>query len=104
LGSSTASGWAAATAARSASLHSLPAALIRITSSRVPKPPSRIAATAASRAAAFMPGATASSRSRMTTSHGRVRALAIARGFDAGRNNALRRGRSVIGCLRQMRD
>lgn len=85
LGTSTASGPAAAIAARSAAPHSVPSALARITSSRSPNPPSNTAAIAASRAASLCSGATASSRSRITTSHGRVRALASAFALEAGR-------------------
>jgi hypothetical protein len=81
LGSSTASGAAARHAARSSAPHSVSRPLTRITHSRWPKPP---AAAAWSRAAAFCSGATASSRSGITTSHARLRAFSIARAFDAG--------------------
>ena len=72
-------------------------ALTRITSSRRPKPPvTRRSNGCIARASALRSGATASSRSRITTSHGSSRALAIARALLAGMNSALRRGRMVV--------
>ena len=84
LGTTTKAAFEAATAAKSASAQGVPKPFTRIPSSRAPNP-SAAAATAASRAAGFMSGATASSRSSITTSAGRVRAFSIARALEAGR-------------------
>jgi hypothetical protein len=84
LGRRIASGPAAAAAARSSRPHIVWEALTRMMISRPPNPPARTSATTWSRAAALASGATESSRSRMTASAGRLRALAIARGFEPG--------------------
>ena len=84
FGTRTASGPAAAMAARSASPHGVEGALTRTTTSRRPKPPAASAATAAARASRLASGSTASSRSRMTTSHARPRAFSTARALEAG--------------------
>ena len=69
-------GPAAHAAARSSSCHSVSAPLTRIVTSRAPYSPDAAAAQAASRAAGLASGATASSRSRISASHGmRLRLL-----------------------------
>jgi hypothetical protein len=84
FGASTASGPASAAAAKSAPPQAELRWLQRIITRREPKPPARTASTAFLRAASFSSGATASSRSRNTTSQGRLRALSSARWFEAG--------------------
>ena len=84
LGTTIASGPAAAAAARSASCHCVPSPLTRIVSSRLPYSPDCTAAQAFSRAASFASGATASSRSRMSASTGRVFAFSSARSLELG--------------------
>ena len=71
-------------AARSCSPQGVSRPLIRITTSRRPNPPAATAAAAWSRACSLASGATASSRSRMTTSQGSSRAFSIARALTAG--------------------
>ena len=57
---------------------------MRISTSRAPNPPVFSASATCSRAAILASGATASSRSRMTASHGSVFAFSRARAFDPG--------------------
>src|SRR6195952_4230778 len=69
---------------------------MRISTSRLPKPPFAIASAIWSRAIALASGATESSRSRMMPSAGRLGACSSARAFDPGMNNRLRRGRTMV--------
>ena len=85
LGTTMPSGPAAHTAARSSSCHGEPSPLTRMVSSRIPYAPEAAAAQASSRAGTFASGATASSRSRISPSTGRVLAFSRARSLDAGR-------------------
>src|SRR6516164_975455 len=96
FGTSTASGLALATALRSSSHHSVSRPLMRTMTSRAPKEPVVTASNICWRAAALPSGATESSRSRMTASAGKVRALSIARALDAGIYSTLRRGRMLM--------
>src|SRR4051812_16056016 len=89
LGSSMASGWACAIASMSASCQAVAAELTRTTISRGEKPLS--IAAAVSRARALSSDATASSRSRITTSASRVRAFSSALLLAAGTYSAVRR-------------
>ena len=68
----------------SAACHSVPIPLIRMVTSRAPYSPEAAAAHAASRAAGFASGATASSRSRISPSQGIDFAFSSARSFDEG--------------------
>ena len=95
FGSNTASAGDAASAPRSSAPHGVSMPFTRTTTSRVPYPPPRTAATAMARASSLASGATASSRSKMRTSAGSARAFSSARALDAGMNSALRRGRAA---------
>ena len=79
-----ASGAAAAAAVRSSANHGVSKPLMRMNTSRGPKPPAFTAATTWSRAVALASGATASSRSRITPSAGSVLAFSSARAFEPG--------------------
>ena len=85
LGTTIPAGPAAHTAARSSSCQGEPSPLMRMVSSRIPYAPETAAAQASSRAALFASGATASSRSRISPSTGRLLAFSTARSLDAGR-------------------
>ena len=84
LGTTIASGPAAQAAFRSSRCHSVSAPLIRMVTSRRPYSPDAAAAHAASRAASFESGATASSRSRIRPSQGIDFAFSSARSLDEG--------------------
>ena len=58
--------------------------LTRMNTSRAPKPPAFTASATCWRACSLASGATASSRSRITPSTGKVRAFSMARAFDPG--------------------
>src|SRR5712692_5340401 len=96
LGTRIASGAVCARAARSSANHCVPMPLMRTNTSRAPNPPAFRASRTCARAASLASGATASSRSRMMPSAGRLRALSMARAFDPGMYSTLRRGRMVI--------
>jgi hypothetical protein len=93
LGSNTASGAQAQTAARSSGPHSLASGLTRITHSGPSFGRAENQAFSRSRAAAFASGATASSRSKMTVSQASEGILAMAFSFEAGMKSTARRGR-----------
>ena len=84
FGTTIPSGPAAHAAARSSACHSVSAPLTRMVTSRRPYAPDAAAAHAASRAAGFASGATASSRSRISASHGIVFAFSSARSLEDG--------------------
>ena len=84
FGTTMPSGPAAQAAARSSACHSVSAPLTRIVTSRRPYSPEAAAAQAADRAAGFASGATASSRSRISASHGMDFAFSSARSLEAG--------------------
>ena len=67
--------------------------------SRRPKPPAATASHTCLRASSLASGATASSRSRIKLSAGRVRALSRARALEPGIYNMLRRGRADLGIV-----
>src|SRR5476649_1027748 len=91
------SGPAWAAAVKSSTAQGVSSALMRMITSRRPKPPAFTALTTCARAASLAAGATASSRSRMMPSTGSVRAFSIARAFDPGIKSTLRRGRTIMG-------
>ena len=82
----------AANASMSSSHQGVPDPLQRTTSSRLPYPPCSRTFRTSSRALIFESAATASSRSKITTSQAKERAFAIARSLIPGMNNAERRG------------
>src|SRR5262245_32860954 len=93
FGSSTASSGIAAAAARSALPRGVPSPLTLKTRPRPPYPPAARAAERDARALSLASGATASSRSKMSPSAGKVRAFSNARELEAGMKRRLRRGR-----------
>ena len=78
------SGPAWAAALRSSACQGVSMPLTRMNTSRPPKPPAFTASATCWRACSLASGATASSRSRITPSTGRVRAFSMARAFDPG--------------------
>src|SRR5215211_1641108 len=97
FGTRIASGAAAPAADRSSGPHSVSIPLMRMNTSRCPKPAAFTAATTWRRASTLASGATESSRSRMTPSTARLRAFSTARAFDPGMYSTLRRGRIMRG-------
>ena len=96
FGMTTADAPEAAAAATSSAPHGVSSPLQRIVTSRLPYSPENAAATAFARAASFASGATASSRSKMSASHGIDFAFSSARSFDDGMYNTERRGNSYV--------
>ena len=84
LGTRMASGLASAAALRSASPQGVESPLTRTTISRLPKPRAFTASHTCWRATSLASGATASSRSRIKASAGRLRAFSSARAFEPG--------------------
>mmetsp|Transcript_36439 Transcript_36439/g.113532 ORF Transcript_36439/g.113532 Transcript_36439/m.113532 type:complete len:230 (-) Transcript_36439:21-710(-) len=86
--------------ARMSSLpHTVSSPLHLIATSLCPNPPLSISFTTFILASTFTSGATASSRSMITTSAGSVLALLMARVFDPGRNSTDLRGRKDMNRL-----